>query len=151
MQHLSQRHHPNNRQQDRDAVVPEDLFYYYMDAGQLAPAASILVTLQIEADADFKLMKMARWGYLNGATFPYNGNNLMEIAVALKDGSTGRDLTFQPVPLDSIAGSGELPAILPLYRIFKAKATIQATFSNFSSANTYDQIQLTLIGTKLFR
>jgi hypothetical protein len=106
--------------------------------------------LQIDADAHFRWTKTTYYSTLHSGTAPFTDDQIPELTLTLRDGGAGRDLTYSPIPLSSLAGTARLPALLPLYRIFRAKSTIIFTLVNFSATNQYDNTQVTLWGTKLF-
>jgi hypothetical protein len=54
------------------------------------------------------------------------------------------------VPVVNLFGIGEIPFILPVPRIFKARSSITVAVANFSAATTYN-LRLSFIGTKLFQ
>lgn len=139
----------------------EDLFYYPMPTFgtsdnaspptfSLAAGATSQQTLQIDSDAHFKVEKIVGQAFLTGAATPYLKNAATELSCTLQDGSTGRLLTFAPIPFDSLTGTAELPALLPIFRVFKMKATIKMSVTNFSAADTYKNITIVFWGTKLF-
>jgi hypothetical protein len=55
-----------------------------------------------------------------------------------------------PIPLAALAGSGQLPFILPTPKIFQARGTIAVQLANVTAGDTYSSIYLEFIGTKLF-
>jgi hypothetical protein len=134
----------------------EDFFVYEANtlglAAGLAPAAVYPVNINIQADSDFKLVKLTQFANNHAAV-----TNLTEstrplplVTIQMVDTGSGRNLFSGPVPIPGLFGDGRIPFILPIIRIFKASATITVTFTNYDTAITYD-VYLQLIGTKLFR
>lgn len=137
----------------------EDVFWYNLNFGSnaqpqlIAPGVSYVQTLQIASDEPFKCTKLTGFGYVLGVNPIVR--NTAELVVTIQDGSNGRFLTYSAVPFDTIIGSAQLPYILPIPRIFKARGLITVTVLNNSTAggtnNTYAGVEITFGGTKLFK
>lgn len=129
-----------------------DKDFYVYGARFQAVAAGIAQTstINIEADSDFVLVKMALFGDLAGAVQTDSTRVIPLGTLQLLDTGSGRNLFSTPIPVDSIFGNGQLPFVLPIPREFKAKASIQLTFTNFSAATTYTNVWASLIGYKQF-
>jgi hypothetical protein len=128
-------------------------FYVYSNATGLsipAMTAGQPPAIQIEADSDFSLMRLACYAEAAGETFPYAGNQLPQLTLQLQDGSDSTNLFSTPVPLGLIAGTGQLPFVLPIYRLFNANGTINIFFFNYSAVQ-YNNVVLALIGQKIKR
>lgn len=107
--------------------------------------------IQIEADADFELMKLTYYATLHGKTPPFSTSDIPELTLQIVDSGAGRQLFNQAIPFESIAGKeAGLPFILPQPRLFTAKSTIQITVASISAASQYDNIFVNLIGRKVF-
>jgi hypothetical protein len=134
------------------AQYVEDLFIYLASTTNLAVAASIPINVNIQADSDFKLLKLAQFSNSHASiTNQQQATRVLPlVTVQITDTGSGRLLFSNPVPLPAIAGDGQVPFILPIARIFKASSTITVTFANYDSAIAYD-LNLALIGTKIFR
>lgn len=153
--HMTQRpgelahRHDHDGEQDEEQFE-EDVFWYTLAFGNIVAGGTAQDTLQIDADAHFKVTKLTYYATLHSGSAPFSDNNIPELSLTIRDGGAGRDLVYSPIPFSSIAGTARLPALLALHRIFKAKATINMTVANFSASNQYDNVQVTLWGTKLF-
>lgn len=127
-----------------------DYYTYAASFTAIASGASQTQFINIEADADFVIEKMAYFADIAGGV-QTDSTRVIPIAnIALNDSGSGRNLQNQPIALSSIAGQGDLPFVLPLPRIFKANSTISLTLTNTSAATTYANIQISLIGYKRF-
>ncbi len=127
----------------------KDLYFYRASSTALAAAGSDTDQVKIETDANFLWVKSAYQADIAAATQTENTRVLPLITVELLDSGSGRNLQDNPIPIDSMAGRGLLPMVLPIPRLFRANSTISVTFTNFSAATTYN-IYLTLIGYKVF-
>lgn len=128
----------------------EDYFVYQIDFSNLAPGGTSTGNINVQADSDFKWIK---------ATYHANETNVSQqqstrviplVTVQITDSGSGRQLFNNPVPIENVFGTGLLPFILPVYRIFKARSNIAVTLINFSAGSTYN-IRLSFIGTKIFK
>jgi hypothetical protein len=130
----------------------EDWYIYLASTTNLAAGATIPVNVNVQADADFKLIKIAQFSNNHASiTNQIESTRVLPlVTVQITDTGSGRNLFSAAVPLPAIAGDGGVPFILPITRIFKASATITVTFTSYDSAIAYD-LNVALIGTKLFR
>jgi hypothetical protein len=128
-------------------------FYVYSNPIGLSIAAATAgqpPAIQIEADSDFSLMRIAAYAEAAGETFPYPGSQQPQLTLQLQDGSDSRNLFSSPVPLGLIAGTGQLPFVLPIYRLFNANGTINLFLFNYGAVQ-YNNIVIALIGVKIQR
>jgi hypothetical protein len=138
------------------ARYTEDWYIYLASTTNLGIAgsatASIPVNINIQADSDFKLLKLTHFCNSHASITNQQESTrvLPLVTVQIQDTGSGRNLFSNPIPLPAIAGDGRVPFLLPIARIFKASATITVTFTNYDTAIAYD-INLALVGTKLFR
>lgn len=116
----------------------------------LNAGASQTVVVNIEADSNFTWVKSAVFASLAGAAQTNATQVLPQVEVQIQDSGSGRLLQNVPVPITSMAGNGQLPFVLPVPRLFKARSTVSFTFVNFSAAENYSTLALSLIGFKTF-
>lgn len=128
-----------------------DYFIYNADIASLAAGASQSFNINIEADSSFILDKMAFSADIAGAAQTDSSRVIPLVTVQIRDSGSGRLLQSTPVNIASLAGNGELPFVLSQPRVFSASATISITFTNQSAATTYTNLQLSLIGRKVFQ
>ncbi|PCI44002.1 MAG: hypothetical protein COB41_05555 [Proteobacteria bacterium] len=130
--------------------VTKDYYIYNAVVSTLAAGATQTEVINIEADANFIVQKMAYYATLGTAT-PTNDDKIVPlIGISILDSGSGRNLQDQAVPLSSLAGTGALPFVLPIPRLFKARSSINIKFNNFSTLDEYTNITLSLIGHKIF-
>jgi hypothetical protein len=127
----------------------EDFFVYTAQFAALAPAAVAQSSIQIQADSHFKWIKATLQCDIAAAAYLDSTRPIPLASLQITDGGTGRQLLFQAMPLETIFGSGALPFILPVPRIFRARSNISLSITNFSAATTYN-IRLAFVGTKMF-
>lgn len=129
----------------------KDFYIYTARVQNLAPGVSSTQTINIEADANFVAVKMAYMADIAGAAQTNDSRVLPLVRVQIRDSGSGRSLQNIPVPINSVAGQGELPFVLPIPREFSANASINFSFENYSVATTYANVELSLIGYKRFK
>ena len=125
-------------------------FYVYADTiSSIASGASDTRTVKIEADANFSALKINYFASIAGAAQTADTRVIPLITVQITDQGSGRNLFNQAVPLPVIAGTGELPFLIPLQggRAFRANSSILFTFTNYSAATTY-RLDYGLVGVK---
>lgn len=129
----------------------KDFFIYQIGPiASLAPAASQPGNVTLDADSDFLWQKFNVFA-TTGNDGTTSANAIVPaLTITIKDTSSGRDLMNAAVPLPAMAGSGQLPFILPTAKIFQARGTIAVNVANISDNATYTGIYLAFIGTKLF-
>lgn len=128
----------------------DDFTYNVGLSGTLAPAASQSATFNIDGDSDFFLVKTAVHAMVGDDGTTYANNICPSVTVVITDTTSGRSLMNEPVPLPNIAGTGQLPFIWPIVRLFAAKSTIKVDFANITDGITYSDVELSFIGIKAF-
>ncbi|MDE2019680.1 MAG: hypothetical protein KGJ13_05045 [Patescibacteria group bacterium] len=128
----------------------EDFFIYEIDASALAAGGVFNGNIQILADSDFRWTKFAGFADIAGAAQTDSGRVIPLVTVNIVDTGSGRNLMSSAVPWGAYIGSGTLPFILPVPRIFKARTNIAVTMTNYSAATTYN-LRLSFIGSKIFQ
>lgn len=130
--------------------VNDHYIYVAEITSTLNAGAQQTVTINIEADSNFTWVKSAVFASLAGAAQTQATQVLPQVEVQIQDSGSGRLLQNLPVPVSSMAGNGQLPFVLPVPRLFKARSTISFTFTNNSAAENYSVFALSLIGFKTF-
>lgn len=115
----------------------------------LAAGATQNDVINIEADSDFILQKLAYQCDIAAAAFTDSTRPIPNVTVQLVDTGSGRQLMQNPIPIPSIFGTGELPQVLTNPRKFLRNSTIQVAFTNFDAAAAYT-IRLAFIGYKIY-
>lgn len=130
--------------------IVKDYYSYSALVSSLASGASQSASISIEADSEFVAVKYSYFVDIAGATQTDATKVVPLISMELTDTGSGRSLQNIALPIDTIAGRGDLPFILPQPRRFKAKSTIQFRFTNYSAATTYANIYFVMSGYKVF-
>jgi len=132
--------------------VIEEPFVYTTRTTAGTPLAAGAVQqsiIQIQADADFKIMAAAYEADIAAATQTAATRVVPNVTVLLTDTGNGRQLMDNPVVIPSLFGTGELPFIWPVPKIMAARSTLQVQFTNFDAAAAYN-VRLSFIGIKLY-
>jgi len=128
-----------------DGSFSQDLIVYTLKTTSLAAGGSAQSTAQINSDSDFFAQKAMFWADVAGTV---NAQPLVNIQ--LVDAASGKQLLTAPTPMYLLAGTGELPWVLPMVRKWDANSQIQMTFTNFSSATTYANIYFAFAGVRRY-
>jgi hypothetical protein len=129
----------------------KDFFVYQIGPfGSLAAAAQLPGNVTLDADSDFLWQKFNVYADVGDDGQTASAAVIPGITITIKDTASGRDLMNAPIPLAALAGSGQLPFILPTPKIFQARGTISVQVQNITDNTTYSSLYLSFIGTKLF-
>lgn len=128
-----------------DGSFVQDEIEYTLLVTALAAGASAPASAQINSDSDFFAQKRMFWADVAGTPTAQPLINLQVV-----DAASGKQLFSAPTPLYMVAGTGQLPFILPMVRRWDANSQIQGTFTNFSSATTYANVYLTFAGVRRY-
>lgn len=132
------------------AESSEDYYIYPFNVASIAPAANATASIQIQANSAFVIQKMA---YMvdNAAASQNDSTRLIPlVTVKIEDSGSGRFFQKDPIPLSAIAGTGELPFVLPRPRLCMPSSALTATFTNYDAAVTYTNLYLLLIGYQIY-
>ena len=133
--------------------VARDFYVYEEDfsSADLVSGATVNGSIEIQADSDFVWQKAAYFAADAdaGATAQTDsGRNLALSTVQLIDTGSGRNLLELAAPVPSIFGTGQLPFVLPIPRLFFARSTIPVQLSNFGA--DAQSVRLSFIGYKAY-
>lgn len=126
-----------------DPYFARDFFTYEVDfTATINPSASAVGQFNVQADSDFLLSKFTY--LMQGTSFG--------ASILIQDTGSGRNLMNSAVPIANIAGTGQLPFILPRQRGFRANAVINITVTNLDATggHTITALYLSFIGEKGF-
>lgn len=126
-----------------------DFFIYESESLGLATGTSSNDTIQIEADSDFILQKLAQHTTLADATYVSSATPIPNISLLITDTGSGRQMMNNPIPIPSFFGSGQLPFILPNPRKIAKNSVLNIAYTNFDAAQTYS-VRLAFIGYKIY-
>jgi hypothetical protein len=130
--------------------IVKDHFIYRAAVDTLAAGSIKTSIIQIEADSSFVAVKCSYFADIAGAPQTEDTRVIPLVRVQIQDSGSGRNLQNFSIPIDTIAGRGELPFVLPIPREFKASSNIKFTFENYSAATTYANVEFILAGYKTF-
>jgi len=131
-------------------VIAEDFYTYNIQFEDLAVGATGTGFIQIEADSDFLIQKLAYFSNINGAAQTFNTIDIPLVTILIVDTGSGRQIMNAPVPVSAMFGDGRLPYILPTPKLFVKNSRINVTLFNFSSGTEYDDIWINFEGKKIF-
>lgn len=127
----------------------EDYFVYNINFLALLSGASANGNIQIQADSHFKWISAVYHADIANAAFTANTRPIPNVTIQITDSGSGRQLVSAPVPIGDVFGTGQLPYLLPIPRIFMARSSIAFAVANFDAVVDYN-LRIELIGTKLF-
>lgn len=134
----------------QDTQLTSDFFIYELDVASIANGASQNVNITIQADSDFCLVKLGITADIAGAAQTSSTQIVPLCTINIVDTGSGRQIFSAPVAIPSLFGNGQLPFILPVPRLFKARSNIAVALANYSNATTY-ALRMAFIGFKRFQ
>ncbi len=144
-----------NRPAPRSAAAPggvrylsKDFFVFEFDFMAIAAGASPIVTKTI-TETDFQLEKLTYFAEIAGGAQTSSTQVVPLVNVTIAE-TNGRPLMDAAVPVPALFGTGQVPFILPVKKIYERQSIIQIQAFNVSAATTYN-LHLALIGEKLYR
>lgn len=129
--------------------VVTDFYTYGVTFGTINSSESVTSSIQIEADSDFEIIKLAAYGLVNVDDDPVTIDQL-PLTVMLTDTGSGRNLMNTAVPIQSLFGTGQLPFILPKTKLLYARSVLAITVANISTAVSFSYLALSFHGRKIF-
>ena len=130
-------------------VIAEDFFTYTTRFEDLASGATGNNFIQVEADSDFLIQKLAAAPFFDDARITVFSQEIPLVTILIVDTGSGRQIMNAPIPLDSLFGTGRLPFILPTPKLFVKNSRINVTLFNFG-ADAYADIWVNFEGKKIF-
>lgn len=107
------------------------------------------LTFNIAGDSDFFWTKFSAFALVGGVGTTRLNDQLPAVTLLLINTTTGRQYSSSATPLANMAGTGELPFILPQITMWQRKSTIQCQLQNVGNQN-YSNIYLSFHGIKAF-
>lgn len=133
------------------AYISKSMFFYNCGFDtDLAPAAPTTDSFQIDGDSDFFCTKLTVHATIADAGETQATTVIPEVSVLIKNESNGRLYMNEAIPLANIAGTAQLPFILPMVTFWARKTQITVQFFNISADDTYSALNLTFEGYKGF-
>ena len=135
--------------QESRTVVDYDVFTYTAEVENLDGGNTINDSISIEADATFVATQLS---YMcdTGNSQTESTRIVPLVNVAITDTGSGRKLQDTPTDISALAGTGQLPRILDLPRLFQANSTINVQFSNYTAGTNYNHVKLYFQGYKIW-
>ena len=132
-------------------MLISDFFNYEVDfTAGIAAGGTANSSFTVQADSDFKWLKACYFADIAVAAQTDSTRVVPLATVLITDQGSGRQLMSAATPIPNIFGTGQIPFILPVPKIFASKSTISVSVVNFSAATIYN-IRLSFIGVKLFK
>ncbi len=132
------------------SVIAEDFYTYNIQFEDIGAGVTQTGFIQIEADSDFLIQKLAYFSNIAGAAQTFQTIDVPLVTILIVDTGSGRQIMNNPVPVPSLFGDGRLPYILPTPKLFVKNSRINVTLFNFSSSTEYDDIWINFEGKKIF-
>lgn len=130
-------------------VIAEDYYIYGIEFEDLSALTTATGFIQIEADSDFLIQKLAYFASIGGAAQTFNTIQIPLVSIVIVDTGSGRQLMNLAVPIPTFFGDGRLPYILPTPKLFTKNTRINVTVNNFAAAVEYDLV-IAFEGKKIF-
>lgn len=136
-----------------------DPFVYsinFVTPNQLAASATTTLSFIVQNDSAFSICKTTyiasdtnNVAVANLQPFGSGGaSSLVEILATITDSGSGRALSDNPIPIDSLFGTGQEPRIWPIPKIVDPNSTISVTLQNLVA--TARHVRLAFTGYKVF-
>lgn len=131
-------------------ILAEDFYIYGIQFESLNDGQSDTGFIQIEADSDFLIQKLAYFSLPTDATVQVQTVDVPLVTVVIVDTGSGRQLMNIPIPISTLFGDGRLPYILPTPKLFTKNTRINVTVNNFSGVVDYLDLWILFEGKKIF-
>ena len=128
----------------------EEFFTYEINFSALTSGSTQNGNVTIEASSDFRWIKGTYFADIAAAAQTASSRVIPLVTVLITDSGSGQQLSNIATPIVNLFGTGEIPFILPVSRIFSARSNVQVTVTNFDAAVSYN-LRLSLIGAKIYK
>lgn len=134
-------------------VQGRGLFFSYNTPAiaSLANGATSTVTIQFDNNSIFTWLRACVRADIAGAVQTPSSMVIPLVTLQITDTGTGMSFMNGPTAVEAIAGTGQLPYVLPTPQLIQPNASLQFAFSNYSSATTYANLQFILQGFRTFQ
>lgn len=116
----------------------------------LAPAAATTLTFNIDGESDFFWDKGTIYADVANDGTLYNAGELPGVLITIVDTNSQRPMMNNPTPVSNHFGTGELPFILPIRKLFQSKATVKLAIQNITDNKTYTRLDFSFVGIKAY-
>lgn len=138
---------------DQSRYASKDFFTYQIglpSGTTLTPGSSTTLSFNIAGESDFFWTSAQVEALIASDGTTYNNAIKPAVYVTITDNYTSQPLMNNPTPIAAIFGTGQLPFILPIRKLFFAKATVKIQLQNYSDNQTYSQFDLSFTGIKAY-
>lgn len=124
--------------------------YQTPNVASIANGVAQAVTIQFDQNSVFNWLRTTVTADIAGAVV--TPSSFVEPLVTLQITDTGNGMSFMnaPIPVFSLAGSAQLPFVLPTPQFVQSNASYQFQWANYSAATTYANLRLQLWGYRIF-
>lgn len=133
--------------------VFRDAFTYtasLLSGTTLAPAGATTLTFNIDGESDFFWDKGTVYCNIGNDGTDYATEELPGVLVTITDTNSQRQMTNNPTPVSNVFGTGRLPHILPIRKLFQSKATVKLAIQNITDNDTYTRLDFSFVGVKAY-
>lgn len=127
-----------------------DFKYQTPTVASIANGASVQVTIQFDQNSSFNWLRSTFTADLAGVAETEAGLIIPLVTVQITDQGSGMSFMNAPIPIPSIAGTGQLPYVLPTPQLIQPNASFIYSFNNYSAATTYTNLRLQFHGYRIF-
>jgi hypothetical protein len=128
-------------------VVINEQFWYNASFLPLTAQANSIGTINIQADADFLIIKQARFVTDANTNSPVTAPL---VSVVLTDTGSGRQMMDVATHMETIFGTAQFPYILPQAKRLSANSTYQIALTSLTGAVDYN-IYIDFSGFKQYK
>lgn len=116
----------------------------------LAPGASTTLTFNIDGESDFFWDKGTVYADVGNDGTTYLSQELPGVNITIVDTNSQRPLMNNPTPIGNVFGTGLIPFILPIRKLFFSKATVKLQLQNITDNKTYTALYFSFVGIKAY-
>lgn len=136
-----------------NATQGRGIFFTYQTpsvASLAAGASSGAQIIQFDNNSTFTWLRTCVAADIAGAVQTVSSIVVPLVTLQITDTGNGMSFMNAPIPLEAIAGSAQLPFILPVPQFIQPNASYSFNFTNYSAATTYANLRVQLIGMRVF-
>lgn len=130
-----------------------DFFTYTVGLGSgvtLAPGVSTTLTFNIDGESDFFWDKATIFANTANDGTTYDASIQPGVNITIVDTNSQRPLMNNPTPATNVFGTGLIPFILPIRKLFYSKATVKIQLQNITDNATYTRLDFSFVGIKAY-
>lgn len=116
----------------------------------LAPTVATTLTFNIDGESDFFWDKGTVYADAGEDGTTYDASLCPGVLVTVTDTNSQRPMMNNPTPVSNHFGTGQLPFILPIRKLFTSKATVKLSIQNITDNATYTRLDFSFVGIKAY-